>query len=131
MSIRLKKSVLALSLWSIALSAYATTAESTKELEDEIRATIVKELAIMKRYGDSIDTNQQNGTGGQSDGAQVRSRRRSSGNIVQVQDNPGPSRGNSDGGCHMDVGSQDAQNRRSGIRRVTTVVTGSVIQMCK
>ncbi len=121
--------------------AWATDAENTKDLEESIRSSLIKTKAIMKRY----------------DGEETKGEVMRSGDIVQIQERTGSrhgsnGRGNSltgrmgddsaiedrdDGeerpasqgsGCRMDVGNQPS---RGGIRRVTTVVTGNIIQICK
>jgi hypothetical protein len=126
-------------------SAWATDAESTRELDDETRALIIKELAIMKRYGDD-------GSQGQKAQNQSGQRQSSSGDIVQVNERKGPRHGrgrrasstgqssedsaetgsgtSQSSDCTMNVGNSNT-DRKSAIRRVTTVVTGNVIQMCR
>jgi hypothetical protein len=129
-----------------AQSARATDAESTRELDDETRALIIKELAIMKRYGDdgSQGQNAQNSSGQRQSGT---------GDIVQVNERKGPRHGrgrrasstgqasedtsaeatsstSQSSDCTMNVGNSNT-DRKSAIRRVTTVVTGNVIQMCR
>lgn len=86
---------------SQAIAANTGMALSTKDLNDDIRATIVKEMAIMQQYKD--DPN--------ADGDDTA-------NTARRQE-----------GCKMDVGSVDSP--RPGSRKVTTVVTGSVVQICR
>lgn len=104
---------IALTLASVLLAApcfASSVGHGIKDLDDEIRATIVKELAKMKRYDDG------------SDGGRGGSIHR--GNQIGT--------GNSREGCHMDVGSSDRANSRGPTpRRVVTVVTGSIIQQCR
>jgi hypothetical protein len=130
---------IALALPSLALS---TDAENTKDLQEDIRASLIKTKAIMKRF-DGEETKQEV--------------LRSSGDVVQIQEREGSrhgsnGRGNSltgrlgddsaiadrdpeeerpasqGSGCRMDVGNQPS---RGGIRKVTTVVSGNIIQICK
>ena|SRR5438477_407283 len=95
---------LVLSVALFALPALASAqAMNLKDVPDDSRATITKELArknkLEKQGGDANES-----TSGQA---------------------------NSDakGGCNMDVGSQDQSSR--GARRTLTVVTGPVVQICK
>jgi hypothetical protein len=133
--------LIVLSVMFLPIMAHATDAENTKDLEESIRSSLIKTKAIMKRY----------------DGEATKNRVMASGDIVQVQERTGSrhgsnGRGNSltgrmgddsaiedrdeseerpasqGSGCRMDVGNQPS---RGGIRRVTTVVTGNIIQMCK
>jgi hypothetical protein len=129
---------IALLLPSLALS---TDAENTKDLQEDIRASLIKTKAIMKRF----------------DGEETKQQVMRSGDIVQVEEREGSrhgsnGRGNSltgrldddsaiadrdpeqerpasqGSGCRMDVGNQPS---RGGIRKVTTVVSGNIIQICK
>ena len=98
--------ILAIALLFTASSAVfaASTGLGIKDLDDEIRASVVKEMSKMKRYDD-------------------RSRRGR---------NDAQSGEDGQNGCNMNVGSASSQNRPTGPtpRRVVTVVTGSVVQLC-
>ena len=115
----------------ISASARATEAENTKELNDEIRALLVKSKAIMKRFDDGRTET----TTASGDVLQVQRRqgprhgtngRRAAAN-GESNDQSGPPGAN---GCQLNVGNNEQTQSRGGIRRVTTVVTGNVIQMC-
>jgi hypothetical protein len=106
--------------FSIAGSALATDAENTKDLDDEIRATLVKSQAIMKRF----------------DGGKQTQYTTQSGDQVMMQRRQGPRHGTNGrnpnaqaSNCEMNIDSQEQQQGRQS-RRSTTVVTGNVIQMC-
>ncbi len=108
--------------FSIAGTALATDAENTKDLDDEIRATLVKSQAIMKRFD-----------GGKQSQTQYTSQ---SGDQVMLQRRQGPRHGTNGrnpnaqaSDCEMNIDSQEQQQGRRS-RRSTTVVTGNVIQMC-
>lgn len=85
-------------------------AQGTKDLDDEIRATIMKEMAKMKRYESGGDASK---AGGVFRGNQI-------------------GQGDSSEGCNMEVGNASSGGERRGPtpRRVVTVVTGSIIQQC-
>ena len=95
---------IALSLLYSAASLAGSTGLGLKDLDDETRASVIKEMSKMKRYGD--------GSQHRRNGAQ--------------------SNGNDQNGCNMNVGSAQNQGRPTGPtpRRVVTVVTGSVVQLC-
>jgi hypothetical protein len=120
--------------------ALATNAENTKELPDEVRAVIIKELAIMKRFGD--DRKEQKPGG---DVVQVQDRqgsrhgqgRRSTSASGRINDDESVASDNSDESpqsaspaCTMNVGNASA-SRPSASGRVTTVIARNIIQMCK
>ena len=114
--------------------AHATDAENTKDLDDEIRATLIKSKAIMKRFDD-----------GRTETTTA------SGDVIQLQRRQGPRHGTNgrraaangesdsvaggsapgNNGCQLNVGSPQPTQSRGAIRRVTTIVTGNVIQMCE
>jgi hypothetical protein len=98
---KLVTTVALLCVTSGALAGNAGMAMSTKELNDDIRATIVKEMAIMQQF--QVNPN----------------------NV----DDDSTTDSHKQNGCKMDVGSVDSP--RPGARKVTTVVTGSVVQICK
>jgi hypothetical protein len=104
------RTILAIAILLLTAPCFASSVgHGIKDLDDEIRATIVKELAKMKRYDD--------GKGG--GGSSIHR-----GNQIGI--------GNSREGCNMDVGSVDnSDSRRPAPRRVVTVVTGSIIQQCR
>lgn len=83
-----------------------------KDMPDDVRATIIKEVARKHMAKQSTTDNQQNQS-------------------ADANDDPvGPPRtGSKSGGCNMDVGSQDQPSR--GQRRTITVVTGPIVQFCK
>lgn len=104
-------SALIVTLLMISPCSAGNLAEGTKNLDEETRATIMKEMAKMKRYETGGDPAQ---AGGVFRGNQI-------------------SRGNSREGCNMEVGnasSGDEPSRGPKPRRVVTVVTGSIIQQC-
>jgi hypothetical protein len=122
--------------------ALATDAENMKDLDDETRATLVKTMAIMKRFDGDATLKQE--------------QRRANGDIVQIEEHEGSRHGSngrarsrtgrmndateevegdetpagSGKGCEMNVGNAPAEGRGA-IRRVTTVVTGNIVQMCR
>lgn len=77
---------------------------SLSDVSDDARATIAKELARKNR--------QQKASGGDAS-----------------EDESDPRGARSTGGCNMDVGSQNQRSPAS--RRTVTVITGSVVQICK
>ena len=86
-------------LCAFSASLYAgSTGLGIKDLNDDIRASVVKEMSKMKRYDDGGGNEEQ----GQNDG------------------------------CNMDIGSTAGPARANGPtpRRVVTVVTGNVVQLC-
>lgn len=86
-----------------ASSSAGSTGLGIKDLDDEIRASVVKEMSKMKRYDDS-----------------GKRRRPGVGEREDEKD-----------GCNMNVGSASSPNRTGPApRRVVTVVTGSVVQLC-
>jgi hypothetical protein len=97
---------------TLSISAMAgSTALSTKDLDDEIRASLVKEMSKAKQFKD--DGRRPGGTSGKGeDDEDERSNRRGSNN-----------------GCKVDVG--NVEKPAPGTRRVVTVVTGNVVQVCK
>lgn len=97
---RLVTTIALLCIASQASAGNSGMAMSTKDLNDDIRATIAKEMAIIQQFDDK--------NGNAADDAPSKSRRQN--------------------GCKMDVGSVDSP--RPGTRKVTTVVTGSVVQIC-
>ena len=82
-----------------------STGLGIKDLNDDIRASVVKEMSKMKRYDDG-GKRRRNGVGGEEQGPQ--------------------------NGCNMDIGSTQSPSRANGPtpRRVVTVVTGNVVQLC-
>ena len=87
-----------------ATSLAGSTGLGIKDLNDDIRASVVKEMSKMKRYDDG-GRRRNNGAGGEDE-----------------QQN----------GCNMDIGSTKSPTRANGPtpRRVVTVVTGNVVQLC-
>jgi hypothetical protein len=93
---------------SIVFAAAGSMALSTKDLGDDVRASIAKEMAKAKQFKDE-------------------QRKDSNGN--PIEDEGGGSRTSSS--CQMDVGS--TEKPRAGQRapaRTVTIVQGNVIQMC-
>jgi hypothetical protein len=88
-----------------ALPAFASPqAMSLKDLPEDARASITKELARKNRQQDA------QGTEASGDGT-------------------GAAKAGGKNGCTMDVGSQNQPS--PGARRVVTVVTGPLVQICK
>lgn len=87
-----------------ASSLAGSTGLGIKDLNDDIRASVVKEMSKMKRYDDG--GKRRNGVGGDDSQQQ--------------------------NGCNMDIGSTKTPSRANGPtpRRVVTVVTGNVVQLC-
>ncbi len=116
----MRTAIAAIFLFTIAPCFASSMAQGTKDLDDEIRATIIKEMSKMKRY--------EAASGGGNDGDDGKQGGVFRGNQIQ--------RGNSREGCNMEVGSassaDDSAVRRRGPtpRRVVTVVNGSIIQQC-
>ena len=86
-----------------ATSLAGSTGLGIKDLNDDIRASVVKEMSKMKRYDDG--GKRRNGVGDEA---------------------------TSQNGCNMDIGSTKSPTRANGPtpRRVVTVVTGNVVQLC-
>lgn len=92
---------------SIAIAGAGSMAYSTKELSDDVRASIAKEMSKAKQFKN--DRKDDNGTESDDDS----------------------SSGRSSNSCQMDVGS--SEKTRAGQRassRNVTVVQGNVIQIC-
>jgi hypothetical protein len=102
-------SVLLMCLASTAVFAGAgSMALSTKDLSDDVRASIAKEMAKAKQFKDE--------------------RKDKDGNPIE---DDGTSGSRTSSGCQMDVGS--TEKPRAGQRapaRTVTIVQGNVIQMC-
>lgn len=93
---------------NVALAGGGSMALSAKDLPDDVRASIAKEMAKAKQFKDE-------------------SRKDSNGNLIEDETN-GDRRS---GSCQMDVGS--SEKPRAGQRapsRTVTVVQGNVIQLC-
>jgi hypothetical protein len=100
--------ILFLSAANVAMAGGGSMALSAKDLPDDVRASIAKEMSKAKQFKDE--------------------RKDSNGNPVE-DDNTGGSRTSSS--CQMDVGTTPKQP--AGTRapsRTVTVVQGNVIQMC-
>jgi hypothetical protein len=85
-------------------SLAGSTGLGMKDLNDDIRASVIKEMSKMKRYDDG-GKRRRNGVGDEE---------------------------TSQNGCNMDIGSTKSPTRANGPtpRRVVTVVTGNVVQLC-
>lgn len=114
----MQRNCLALTLMSLGLATAPTLAfaqaYSLKDMPDEVRATIIKEMSrknlVKQEQTDTDALEKQSG--------------------IPDDESYGPRRaGTRGGGCKMDVGSQDQPSR--GQRRVTTVITAPVVQICK
>jgi hypothetical protein len=93
---------------TIALAGAGSMALSTKDLGDDVRASIAKEMAKAKQFKDE--------------------RKDKDGNAIE---DDGTTGGRSSSSCQMDVGS--AEKPRAGQRapaRTVTIVQGNVIQLC-
>lgn len=93
---------------SIAFAGGGSMALSTKDLGDDVRASIAKEMSKAKQFKDE-------------------QRKDSNGNLIEDDAN-GDRRSNS---CQMDVGA--SEKPRAGQRtptRTVTVVQGSIVQLC-
>ena len=106
--------------WAVALMVPQLTqaaglAESFKDLNDEVRASIVKEL-VKSRMFDTQDPNKKS-SGKKGDSS------------TDFDDDAGGK--NSPNDCNLEIGNAKAEPGRPAPRRVTVVVTGPIIQMCK
>jgi hypothetical protein len=93
---------------SIAFAGGGSMALSTKDLGDDVRASIAKEMSKAKQFKDE-------------------QRKDSNGNLIE-DDTNGDRRSSS---CQMDVGS--SEKPRAGQRtptRTVTVVQGNIVQLC-
>ena len=98
---------------SAAIAGGGSVALSTKDLNDDIRASIVKEMSKAKQFKDD---------GSRPGGASEKS--------ADSEDEGGAQHGSKkNNGCKMDVGTVDKP--APGTRRVVTVITGNVVQICK
>jgi hypothetical protein len=96
-------------LSGLALAGAGSMALSTKDLSDDVRASIAKEMAKAKQFKDE-------------------KRKDSNGNEIEDDSTSGDRRSSS---CQMDVGATDKP--RVGQRtpsRTVTVVQGNIVQMC-